>query len=375
MGGNTRVSIARRWDVAMLGLMMLLISCGTSTQPPTPRPTATPTQVPTATPSATPSPTLTATPTPPPTATPTQTPTPTATPTPDPYEGLTIADLAKREYGGGEIQVEEVLAVTGGFTRTLITYPSEGLTIYGFVNVPFGEGPFPVVVVLHGYIPPAEYSTLAYSTRYADALAGMGYIAIHPNLRNFPPSDQGPDPFRVGSAVDAMNLIALARAQSGKPGLLVTADADHIGIWGHSMGGGIAIRVITVDPSIRTAVLYGSMSADEVKNYERVAYWSGGTRGQVELAVPEADLARISPVSHLDRIQAAVSIHHSLDDETVPPAWSAELCDQLTALGKTVECFTYEGVPHTFRGDRDREFMARYVAFFDEYLANPFREP
>ena len=281
---------------------------------------------------------------------------------------MTIADLAAREYGGGEIHVEEVLAVTAAFTRTLITYPSDGLTIYGFINVPQGEGPFPAVLVLHGYIDPDIYTTVAYTTRYADALARAGYIAIHPNLRNFPPSDEGPDPFRTGIAVDVLNLIALVREFGGTPGLLAQADPARIGVWGHSMGGGATIRVITVDPTIQAAVLYGSMSADERQNYERVLYWSGGTRGQEEFDTLEDDLRRIAPVYNLERIQAAVSIHHSDADATVPLAWSLEMCERLEALGKTVECFTYQGLPHTFRGEGDLLFMQRYVDFFDRYL-------
>jgi dipeptidyl aminopeptidase/acylaminoacyl peptidase len=347
--------------------LILLAGCGV----PQPVPTATPSLPPptTATPTATP--TSAPTPTPSPTATPT--PPPTLTPTPDPYAGLTIADLAARGYGGSEIQVEQVLAATDTFTRSLITYPSDGLTIHGFMNVPRPDGdqseePFPVVLVLHGYISPDIYTTLAYTTRYADALARAGYVAIHPNLRNFPPSDEGPDPFRVGIATDALNLIALVREHSGKPGPLRQADPQRIGVWGHSMGGGAAIRVITVDPGIKAAVLYGSMSADEQQNYERILEWSGGERGEEELATSAEDMRRIAPIYHLDRIQAAVSIHHSDADTTVPLEWSLDLCERLEALGKTVECFTYEGLPHTFNGAGDQLFMQRYVDFFDRYL-------
>lgn len=254
-----------RW-LWLMTLLWLLSGC--AAPQPTPAPTQTPAPTATATPTPTATPTATATPSP--TATPTPTATPSPTPTPDPYAGLTIADLAARPYGGGAITVEETLAVTAAFTRSLITYPSDGLTIYGFINVPRGEGPFPVVLVLHGYISPDIYTTVAYTTRYADALARAGYIAIHPNLRNFPPSDTAPDPFRVGIAVDTLNLLALVREGAGQPGLLAQADGARVGVWGHSMGGGAAIRAITVDPGIRAAVIYGSMSADERLNYEQV---------------------------------------------------------------------------------------------------------
>ena len=355
----------------VLALLLLAVACGPAeTATLTPATTPTPAIPPTATarPAATPPPT--ATPTTVPTATPTSTSTPTAapSPTPDPYFELTVSGLATRDYGGGELRVEDQLAVTTAFTRTLVTYPSDGLTIFGFMNVPQGQGPFPVVLVLHGYIDPAIYQTLAYTTRYADNLARAGYLVIHPNLRNFPPSDAGPDPFRVGTAADVLNLIGLIRHQGGQPGPLQQADPASIGLLGHSMGGGVALRVITVDPGVQAAVLYAAMSGDEAKNYERILYWSGGERGEEELDTPEETLQRISPIFHLERIQAAVSIHHSESDEVVPPEWSVDLCERLQALNKAVECFTYAGQPHTFRGAGDQQFMQRVAAFFDQHL-------
>jgi dipeptidyl aminopeptidase/acylaminoacyl peptidase len=319
---------------------------------------------------ATQTPTPISTHTPAPTATPTSTATPTLTPTPDPYAGLTITDLAARDYGGGELRVEQTLATTPAFTRTLVTYPSDGLTVYGFMNVPHGEGPFPVVLVLHGYVDPSAYTTLAYTTRYADALARAGYLTIHPNLRNYPPSDEGPNPFRIGYAVDALNLIALVQEGAGKPGPLRQANPDAIGLWGHSMGGGITLRAVTVDPDVKAAVLYGSMSGDEKKNHEMILIWSGGQRGQEELATPEEDLERISPIYHLERIRAAVSIHHGEVDGTVPLEWSVDLCQKLSDLDKAVECFTYPGQPHTFNGEGDQLFIQRTIEFFDRHLKN-----
>lgn len=323
--------------------------------PAPPSPTASPT--PSATPTATLSPTFTPSPAPTATSAPTS--------TPDPYAGLAIADLAGRSYGGGELQIEEVMAVTAAFTRTLISYPSEGLTLYGFMNTPQGQGPFPAALVMHGYIPPENYHTLAYTTRYADALAQAGYLVIHPNYRNYAPSDEGPDQFRVDHAIDVLNLIAIIKTQAGQPGPLQQVDPTFIGMVGHSMGGGITLRTITVADHIQAAVLYGSMSGDEYRNYEKIFEWSGGRRGLEELNTPVEALQRISPIFHLDRINTAVSIHHGDHDGTVPLEWSLELCSQLQALNKVVECFTYPGQPHTFQGENDQLFMERMIDFFN----------
>ena len=296
---------------------------------------------------------------------------PSPTATPDPYAGLTIEDLIGRSYGEGRIEFGPEQRVSARFSRYSFHYPSDGLAIHGFMNIPNREGPFPVVLVLHGYVDPDEYETLTYTTQYADALAAQGLLVLHPNYRNYPPSDPGPNLFRVGYAVDVLNLIALVQGQAGEPGPLEQADATDIGLFGHSMGGGIALRVLTTSSPVEAAVLYGSMSADERLNFESIYEWSDGERGFEELNTPADDLVRISPIYYLDRIQAAVSIHHGAADELVPPEWSDDLCFRLTDLGKTVECFTYPSEPHTFIGFGGILLIDRAVAFFSQQFSDP----
>jgi len=297
--------------------------------------------------------------------------TPVATPTFDPYASLSIDSLTVRTYGSATLNalaVERTLGTTAQFTRYSIMFPSDGLTQYGFANIPKGNGPFPVVIAIHGYLNPVGYNTLDYTTRYADAMARAGYIVLHPNLRGYPPSQDGPNLFRVGFAVDVLNLIAIVKAEAGQAGPLEHADATRIGLWGHSMGGGITLRVLTISRDVRAAVLYGAMSGDEKQNFEYVGLWSGGQRGKAERAVPEDVLPRISPMYFLDRITASVSIHHGGSDKTVPLAWSVDLCARLKTLQKPVECFTYPGEDHTFVGSGDQQFIQRTIAFFDRTL-------
>lgn len=373
--------MAAIWRRAALYLLALVVvaGCGRRAAPPvvTALPTATSPAV-TAV-AAQPTPTLlpvaTALPPATPTLLPTATPAPTATSTADPYAPYTIAGLAARSYGGGLLQIESTLSDTPLFTRSVITYPSDGLTIYGFMNVPVGEGPFPVALVLHGYVPPENYAIMTYTTRYADTLAQAGYLTIHPNYRNFPPSDETEafalgrreSDYRVGYAVDVLNLMAIVREQAGQPGPLQRADGGDIHLFGHSMGGGITLRVITVDQNVSAAVLYGAMSGDEQRNYEKIFEWSNGEVGANVLATQPDVLARISPIYHLERIAAPVSIHHGTLDDTVPPAWSDELCQLLRALQKPVECFSYADQPHTFYGDGDQLFQQRVLDFFSRH--------
>ncbi len=346
--------------VLLLVCSFVLAAC--QSVPPQPQPTALSLPV-----AASPTPS----PFPPLTATATAVPAPTNTPTPDPYLPYTIEHLRGRAYGGGQVEIVETMNRYAEFTRYLVRYPSDGLTIYGFMNVPTGEGAFPVVIALHGYINPSVYNTLDYTTRYADALARAGYLVLHPNLRGFRPSDDGDDSYRVGMAIDVLNLIGHLKSQAGQPGPLQAADAQRIGLWGHSMGGGISTRVVTVSPDVRAAVLYGAMSGDEYKNFEAILRWSEGERGSQELATPSEQLDRISPEKHFENITAAVSIHHGDADLTVPVEWSQHTCSLLSALGKTVECVFYDGLPHTFSGRGDVEFIQNTLNFYATYLRGP----
>ena len=350
-----------------------------ATTAPTATVVATATVAPTATASSTvtatraPSPTDTAMPTvgaPSPTATSTLQATPTApTPlAPNQAAAWTIAAMAARTYGGGTLTDRGKEGTERGFTRNLITYPSDGLTIYGFMDTPAGPGPFPVIIVLHGYVEPSQYGILTYTTRYADALARAGYMVIHPNLRNFPPSDEGEDVFRTGMTADILNLIAIVQAQAGQPGLLAAADPQRIGLWGHSLGGGLALRVITISPLIKATVLYAALSGDEQRNFDYVYRASAGKRGAVEYHTPPEVVHEISPLFHLDRVQGAISIHHGVDDAGIPLFIAADLCDRLQKLGKTADCFTYPGQGHIFAGSSDDLLIQRSLDFFATYL-------
>lgn len=291
---------------------------------------------------------------------------PTASPTPNPYLPYTIEALANRTYGGGAIEIVDVVEENETYKQYIITYPSDGLTIYGYMTVPAEGDSFPVAIVVHGYIPPDEYETITYTRRYVEALVEAGYFVFHPNLRGFPPSDEGDNFFRVGAAIDLLNLIAIIKEQSQDPhGLLRRAQGEYIHLMGHSMGGGAALRAVTVWPeAVRALVLYGSMSGDEVLNYEQIQQWTNGATGAFELQASAAMMQAISPIYHLDRLRVPISIHHSLDDQTVPYAWSEALCQALQAMSYPVECFRYEGVPHTFRGPADTLFMERMITFF-----------
>lgn len=317
---------------------------------------------------ATPSPTLTPEPTLTATINPLRTiaPTLTLSPTPDPYVNMYIESLADRKYGGGVLEDLGLLnSTSGAFSRRLFRYRSEGLQMYGFINIPVGEGPFPVIIMLHGHVEPEQYKTLDYSTRYADALAEQGYVVLHPNLRGYAPSPVAENRLGIGDTIDTLNLLALIKQFSGVEGILEKADAERIGLWGHSMGGGIVLRILIVDPDIDAALLYASINADENLN---LSHFENDGRGIEKISAPEETINLLSPLKYLGRITAPLSIHHGEADAVVPSEWSIDLCEKLQSLDQTVECWNYAGQPHTFLDSGDTQLIARTTEFFNARL-------
>jgi dipeptidyl aminopeptidase/acylaminoacyl peptidase len=49
-------------------------------------------------------------------------------------------------------------------------------------------------------------------------------------------------------------------------------------------------------------------------------------------------------------------------------SWSVTTCEALTLLGKRVECFYYDNMPHTFYGQGEQEFIQNMIDFFNREL-------
>ncbi len=302
---------------------------------------------------------------------------------PDPFAPFTVEALRLRSYNGGPTEIVETLEQNAAFTRYAIVYPSDGLRVTAMLNVPKGSGApdekFPVIILNHGYVDPGRFPTGSYIRAEADYLARSGYLTLSPDYRGHAGSEgdseaagpnlRGENTFRVVYAVDVLNLL---HAVPGIP----QADPERIGMWGHSMGGGLTLKVLAVDRGGRVdaAVLYGAMSGDEAANLRHIdAMWRPGIYEQVTAIYgtpndrPD-DYARLSALTYLADIAAPISIHHGTLDNQVPPAWSSDLARQFTDAGKPFEYFEYDGVGHSFSGSTWTAFMQRVTEFFDRYV-------
>ena len=144
-------------------------------------------------------------------------------------------------------------------------------------------------------------------------------------------------------------------------------DTNRMGMWGHSMGGGIAARVAVLSPDIRAFVLFAPISADAEDNFYELApeeiAWLRATYGAAGGGVYQ----KISPLNYFSDIGAPVQIHHGLADTAVPVAFSERMFAALRSFDKKSELFTYPGESHEF-ADVWPLAASRALQFFDKYV-------
>jgi dipeptidyl aminopeptidase/acylaminoacyl peptidase len=280
----------------------------------------------------------------------------------------------QKHYDGRGLRLGDVLDENGSYTRYFVTYRSGGLTISGVMNVPKGEGPFPALVLNHGYIDPDVYTNGRGLRREQDYLARTGFVVLHTDYRNHAQSDDDPTAelnLRLGYTEDVVNAVLALRSAEQLP-----IDPDRIGLLGRSMGGGVTYNVLVAQPGlVDAAVVYAPVSSDAVDNFDR---WIRGQPGNDALAdeivtaygSPEDTPAfwrNVSPVSFFDRVSEPILIHHGTADESCPIEWSESTVARLRSLGKDAELLTYPGEPHAFEAAWEQS-MQRTVAFFERHL-------
>ena len=303
------------------------------------------------------------------------TPTPTATATPKPVNPVSLQALMTKKYDGRDLQVGRVLARNSAYTRYFVTYASGKLRISGILNVPAGRGPFPALVLNHGYIDPAIYTNGRGLMREQDYLARRGYIVLHTDYRNHAQSSDDPNnelTMRLGYTEDVINAVLALRSSK------LPVDKPNIGLLGRSMGGGITYNVLVAQPGlVKAGVVFAPVSSDAVDNFDRWIRRDNTERGLTAAIIkrygaPEANPGfwrNLSAVNFFDRVSEPLLVHHGTSDSTCPIAWSRETVAALKKAGKPVVFSTYPGEEHAF-GPQWPLSMRRTVAFLDARLKN-----
>lgn len=294
---------------------------------------------------------------------------------------VSVLGLAEQRHEGDRLRLGAVRETTPEYTSYDVTYRSssttkegrERYTISGVLNIPEGRGPFPAVVLAHGYIDPAVYVRGQGMTRERAYLASRGYIALHVDYRNHAESDDDPKyqvRMRLGYSADVINAVKALRESRDVP-----VDDDRIAYFGRSMGGGVILKALVAEPGlVQAASPWASVSSLERQNYDQFI------RPDPEDSVLRDRLARRygtpeqnprfwrenSSRPYFDRITEPVLLVHGRSDDTCPPRWASATQRALSQAGVQSQLAWYDD-GHAF-GPAFNAAMDRTVRFFDQEL-------
>lgn len=295
---------------------------------------------------------------------------------------LNIQYMRTQKYPSGDIKIEETLSQGKTYKRYIVSFVAEGLKEYALLTVPTGakpDGGFPVIILNHGYIIPEKYTPDGNYIPHFDAFSKAGYIVFKPSYRGHGKSEGNPTStyFSPDYGKDVMYAISsIKKYPDANPG--------KIGIWGHSMGGNISLRVSEISGDLKAMVIWGGVVGsynDILNNWQnRVTYkpnaqdlylrnlGSQGLLATYGTPLQNPDFWNsIDPTENLNFVNVPVQIHVGLSDTQVPPDFSKSLFNKLTTEGKFAEYFEYPGANHDINQSFDTA-MQRTVQFFDRYL-------
>jgi dipeptidyl aminopeptidase/acylaminoacyl peptidase len=170
----------------------------------------------------------------------------------------------------------------------------------------------------------------------ATILANNGYITLASDYRGHGRSEGQGEGHQPEYAIDVLYLLASVKN-------IEKADANRVGMWGHSMGGETSLRTVEATDAIKALVLWAPTLG-------------GGHSSDTSL------------MDNLTKIETPISLHQGLSDTEVDPETSIILSDALKKEGKQLEYFEYEGQDHNFRNLGWDLISERTLDFYNKHL-------
>jgi acetyl esterase/lipase len=215
------------------------------------------------------------------------------------------------------------------------------------LSLPAGDGPAPVVVVLHGGFWRAPYGIELARPLAAD-LAARGWAAVAVEYRRVGTGAGGGGGWPETLEDVAAALDSLADLGTPEDGATARLDLADVTVVGHSAGGHLAAwaagrnrlpagapgaspRVGVTATVLQAGVLDLDRAAEQALGNGAVAEFLGGPADAVPDRYATADPVRLLPTG------AAALCVHGTADTTVPPEQSDRYAAAATAAGDTVE--------------------------------------
>lgn len=291
----------------------------------------------------------------------------------------TYSALRKTTFSGSQIMIDKVLLDDPNFTSYLYYFTVRGKKVSGLMNVPKKEGNYPAIIMVRGYVDKEIYAPGVGTSHGGELMAQNGFITLAPDFLGYGYSDKAvTDPMEdrfltYVTVLELMNSVKNLNAALEQASLAARFDGVHIGIWGHSNGGQIALTVAELSGKNYPTVLWAPVSkpfpysilyyTDDIPDHGKAL------RKTVSVFEQDYDSEKYSLTNYLDWIKAPMQIHQGGADESVPQKWTDELVATLQKKNKDIEYFTYPGEDHNFDQGNWTTTMQRTMAFYNKWFA------
>ena len=233
---------------------------------------------------------------------------------------------------------------------------ADGYPVHGWLLVPEGEGPHPVLLVVHGG-PHAAYTPAVFDEVQVYAAAGYAVVFGNPRGSAGYGEEHGRTVLGRLGTVDKDDVLTLLDLALARP----ECDGDRVGVMGGSYGGFMTSWLASHAPerfvagiSERAVNAWDSFAGSSDIGYHFATSYVGADRDT---------RWRMSPLAYADEIAVPLFIIHSEQDWRCPVEQAQRLFVELKLRGAETQMLLFPGEGHELsRSGRPRHRLQRFEA-------------
>jgi len=281
-----------------------------------------------------------------------------------------VLELGEEPLAHGELTRWTHSEVGGLDTDTfvepeLVRFESfDGLSVPAWVYKPEGDGPFPVVVSIHGG--PESQARPSFSSTYQMWLEKLGVAVVVPNVRGS--AGYGKSYLAMDNAYKREDSVRDIGALLEWIGTRPDLDADRVAVFGGSYGGYMVLAsAVHYSDRLKAAVDIVGISSfvtflenteDYRRDLRRVEY------GDERDPQMRAHLEKISPLNNVEKIAVPMLVVQGENDPRVPVTEAEQIVAALREKGETVWYMNALNEGHGYRRKENRDVYQQAVVLF-----------
>jgi dipeptidyl aminopeptidase/acylaminoacyl peptidase len=238
--------------------------------------------------------------------------------------------------------------------QELTAAASDGYPVHGFLMLPEGDGPHPVLLFVHGG--PFMYHQRAFFDE-AQVYASAGFAVVLPNPRGSAGYGEKHGRVLVNAlgTVDVDDVLSLLDAALARP----DCDAQRVGVMGGSYGGWMTSWLAAHHGDrFRAAWSERAVNAwDSFTGSSDIGWWFAAEY----CGTDQETIRRLSPLHHADRVRIPFAVVHSEQDWRCPVEQAQRMFVALKRNNVPTELILFPGEGHEMsRSGRPRHRQERF---------------